>query len=72
MFFALLTLRLRTNVRTVKTRGCHGWNVVAPLPLGVEICLICLAMVFQVANFDVTWTDYGCHVKKGTSLDLKF
>ena len=42
MFFALLTLRLRTNARTVKNRGLHGWNVVAPLPLGVEICLISL------------------------------
>ena len=42
MFFSCLTLPLRTNVRTVKTRGCHGLNSVAPLLLGVEICLISL------------------------------
>ena len=54
MFLALLTVRLRTIVRTVKNRGSRGLNVVAPLPLGVEICLI--SFVFQVANSDVTWT----------------
>ena len=53
MFVAFLTLRLRTTVRTVTSRGCRGLNVVA-LPLGVEICLI--SLVFQVANSDVTWT----------------
>ena len=54
LMFSFLTLQLKTNVRTVKNRFCPGLNVVAPLLLGVEICLICL--VFQVANFDVTWS----------------
>ena len=53
IFSSFLTLRLGTNVRTVTSRGCRGLNVVAPLPLGVEICLI--SLVFQVANSDVTW-----------------
>ena len=52
LMFSFVTLRLRTNVRTVKNRGCRGLNVVAPLLLGAEICLT--SLVFQVANFDVT------------------